>query len=154
MHLFTRGALAALLTAVLALPAWAQDAPTAADAGITGFDLGKTVRQTHLHQIFGFTTLGLAVATPTAALLHWEGHPILGYTMMGTGLATLALGLTAYGDQLDEVWPHAAFMALAETGWLLNAFVLEPGSLPHKINGALSLVNLAAGFTAILLIRG
>jgi hypothetical protein len=78
----------------------------------------------------------------------------LGYSTLGAGAITLSLGLTAFSDRLDEVWPHAVLMGLAETGWALNAFVLEPGSLPHKITGAASLVSLAGAIVAIVLING
>lgn len=146
MKIIAGGLLALALFAGTAAPVAAEETPS--------FDLGGFVRTNHLHVIAGYTTLGLALATGTAAVFEWPVHPYLGYTTMGSGLITLALGLTAYSNRLDEVWPHVLFVGLAETGWLLNAFVWEPGSLPHKITGAASIASLAAGYVAIRLING
>jgi len=146
MKTFAGGLLTLVLFTALAAPAVAQETPS--------LDLGGFIKKTHLHQIAGGTTVALAVATGAAALLGWDGHPLLGYATLGAGAATLSLGLTAYSDRLPEVWPHALLMGLAETGWALNAFVLEPGSLPHKVTGALSIASLAGAIVAIVLING
>jgi hypothetical protein len=146
MKTLARGLLSLVLLAGAVAGAAAQETPS--------LDLGGFIQKNHLHQIAGGTTVALALATGTAALLGWEGHPILGYSTLGAGAITLSLGLTAFSDRLDEVWPHAVLMGLAETGWALNAFVLEPGSLPHKITGAASLVSLAGAIVAIVLING
>ncbi len=146
MKFIAGGFLALILCAGVAAPAAAEETPS--------LDLGGFVRDNKLHVWAGYTTLTLAVATGTAAIFEWPVHPYFGYATMATGLVTLALGLTAYSNRLDEVWPHALLVGLAETGWLLNAFVWEPGSLPHRITGAASIASLGLGYLAIRLING
>ena len=117
--------------------------------------------ENHLHQISGGVTIGAAALTGAAGIAAASGadwsalpsvHWALAYTTIAAGAATLALGLTAYSDRLDKVWPHVLFMGLAETGFILNAFVLEHGSLPHKITGAASITSLGLGLVSIILI--
>lgn len=131
-----------------AAPAMAQD------QGGEAFNARIFIRENGLHVWGGYTTLTLAAATGTAALAGWDAHPYLGYATMGTGAVTLSLGLLAYPDKLDRIWPHVLLMGVAETCWMLNAFVWEPGSLPHRVTGVTSLVSLGAAYVAIRLIEG
>lgn len=117
--------------------------------------------ENHLHQISGGMTILAATLTGAAGIslaagVDWSAlpavHGALGYTSLTLGATTLALGLTAYSNRLDRVWPHALLMAVGETGMVLNAFVLERGSLPHRITGAVSVASLGLGLVSIILI--
>ena len=142
-----------LLTALLSSPLSAQD--------LLG-DAGQFVRENHLHQISGFTTLALAGTTGAlgvsmiSGLLDRDtGAGIHGALAAGTilaGATTLGLGLTAYSQRLEKVWPHVALVGLAEVGWIVNATLLTPGSTEHQITGALSISSLVAGVVAIILL--
>lgn len=133
-----------------------------ADTPAPVWDARQFIIKNHIHQISGVTALTAAAFTGVAgaSLAYTNGfsglkqiHHALALTTVATTGITLALGLTAYSDRLDEVWPHAALMGLAETGFILNAFVLEPGSTPHRITGAVSITSLFAGLAAIIVIK-
>jgi len=154
--------LVALLLSSLATAVFAQEASDAS-ANAPLWDVRQVIVQNHIHQISGATTLVAAALTGTAGValaagVDWSAlpsvHGALAYTTLAAGATTLALGLTAYSDRLDRVWPHAMFMGLAETGFMLNAFVLEPGSLLHRITGAASITSLGLGLLSIILING
>ena len=125
-------------------PAETDEAPTPTAA--------EWIQQTGIHKIFGYTTLGLAGTTGIMAFVDADIHRPLAYATLGSALTTSVLGAIGYWDYRDIVWPHFLFMGLAETGFALNAFVLEPGSTAHTITGALSYGFLAAGYVAIQLI--
>ncbi len=141
----------------------ADPAPPAGDKPASAWDPKAFIIKNHAHEIAGVTTLAVATLTGIAGGTLATGqtfggklppiHGALAYSTIGAGAITLAMGLTAYSDRLDEVWPHAMFMGLAETGFLLNGFVLKPGSLPHEINGAVAITNLGLGLLSILLIK-
>ncbi len=107
----------ALLTALLVAPLASQD--------LLG-DTSQFIRENHLHQISGFTTLALAGSTgalgislATGLLDRDTGAGIHGALAAGTilaGATTLGLGATAYANRLDKVWPHVALVGLAEVG--------------------------------------
>jgi len=131
------------------------------DSATPNWDPQKFIMKNHLHQISGATTIALATLTGVAGITMAAGvdspallptHRALAIGTIVAGATTLGLGLTAYSDRLDTVWPHALFMGLAETGFILNAAVLEPGSLPHRITGVASITSLGLGLLSIILI--
>jgi hypothetical protein len=156
-----RGLIAAVLIS-LGSGLWAQMVDPAPDPA-PGWDPKSFIIKNHVHEISGITTLSLATLTGIAGVTLATGHDFggvlpkvhgaLAYGTIAFGAVTLGLGLTAYSDRLDEVWPHAAFMGLAETGMIVNAFVLKPGSLPHRITGAASITSLGLGLLSIILIK-
>lgn len=117
------------------------------------FDLGRFIRQNNIHKIGGYTSMGLTVATGVAGLVGWEGHPFLGYSALGSSVISSVAGIIAYNDRLDVVWPHVAFNGIAITAMALNAFVLEPGSLEHRISGITATAAYAGSLISIFAIN-
>jgi len=124
-------------------------------------DLGTFIAANHLHQISGGSTILLAVLTMTSGfVLASNGrrptlrtvHKGLAYAAALLGAVTVGLGATAFHDRVHEVWPHLLFMVLAELGLLLTAFVLKPGSVPHRVAGAASVVSLVTGLVIIIVL--
>ncbi len=158
---------ALLIVPILALSlGWtvaAQSTQPATEQPAPAWDAKQFIMKTHAHEISGVTTLTLAALTGAAGITlaatnTTSGpfpivHGALAYGTIAAGALTLGLGLTAYSDRLDEVWPHALFMGAAETGMIVNAFVLTPGSLPHRITGAASITSLGLGLLSIILIK-
>lgn len=140
---------------------WTVTAEDSASA-TPNWDPQQFIMNNHLHQISGATTIALATLTGVAGITMAAGvespallpvHRAMALGTIVAGATTLGLGLTAYSDQLDTVWPHALFMGLAETGFVLNALVLTPGSLPHRITGVASITSLGLGLLSIILIK-
>lgn len=143
-------------------PEAAPESPSDADPeGAKGSDspdqvytptLGDWIISTNLHKITGYATLGLLTATAIAGPLGLEVHPYLGYTTLGTAVTNSLLGVIAYGNLIEYVWPHLLFNGLGEIGLFLNAFVWEPGSPQHVATGIASAVSFAAGYLSIMLL--
>jgi hypothetical protein len=135
----------------------------ASDNPPPAWDAKQFILKNHVHEIAGVTTLSLAALTGVAGATLFATntrsgpwpivHGALAYSTIAAGAATLTLGLTAYSNRLDEVWPHALLMGLAESGFIVNAFVLKPGSPPHEITGAASITTLGLGLLSIVLIK-
>lgn len=115
-------------------------------------NLARFIRSNNIHRIGGYASLGLMTATGVTGLLGWEGHPYLGYASLGSAALSSIAGTIAYSDRIERVWPHMLFNALGVTGLFLNAFVLEPGSIEHRISGAAAMGSFAAGYISIILI--
>src|SRR5579872_3900 len=119
-----------LISLAWGLSAQASDAASTNNSPASGWDPRAFIIKNHAHEIGGVTTLALAgltgIAGGTLAAGQTLGgklppvHGALAYSTIGAGALTLAMGLTAYSDRLDEIWPHAMFMGLAETGFILN----------------------------------
>ncbi|MEI8095105.1 MAG: hypothetical protein WCG80_12905 [Spirochaetales bacterium] len=165
-------ALFTLFATLLAAPLSAQEAVAASDVPAPTnllADAAEFVKSTHLHQIAGGTTILLAGATGVAGVASaldwdvpggWVTHKALAGGTILAGAGTLALGLTAYSDRLDEVWPHAALMGLAELGWIVSASLADTeagpnpqGVLVHRVAEGVSTASLIAGLAAMILIN-
>jgi len=116
------------------------------------FGLSEVIIEKNLHRIGGYTTLGLLAATGTAGFTGWEGHPYLGYSTLGSAALSSIMGTIAYKDLLPVIWPHVLFNSVGITGLVLNTFILEPGSLEHKVSGAAAMSSFAAGYVSIIII--
>jgi len=128
----------------------------------------KFIKSNHLHQISGFSTLLLAGSTGVAGIAMasgldlpggWVAHKALAAGTILAGATTLGLGLAAYSSRLDEVWPHAALMTLAEIGWIASISFADTESGPnpqgvliHRVSEAVSTTSLLAGLAAIILL--
>lgn len=144
----------AVVAAIAAAPVIAQDAEG------DGRTVPEFIRQTGLHRISGYVSLGLASATAAFGFIGVEEegalsvlHPVLGISTMGSMLTSQVLGTIAYRDRLARVWPHTLLNAAAVVGFGLNAFVWEQGSLEHRITGIASMGALAGGYISIILIE-
>lgn len=154
-------------TVLMLMLGWSLSAQTvqpladSSDPSGSGWDVRQFIKKNHVHEISGITTLSLAALTGAAGIALASGaswisppvHGALAYGTIAAGAATLGLGLTAYSNRLDEVWPHALLMGVAETGMIVNAFVLKPGSTPHRITGAASITAMGLGLLSIILIK-
>lgn len=136
----------AALISVSVLPA--QESEAAAPAR----SFSELLRETPIHKFSGYGTYTLGAAATVAALTDWEYQRWVNGAAIGSGLISSALGSLAYADLMGAAWPHYAFNILAEAGWILNAFVFEPGTPEYKAVSIASLVSLAAGFVAIRVI--
>jgi hypothetical protein len=117
------------------------------------FDLGRVIRQNNLHRIGGYFTLGMVAATGTAGVLGLDIHPVLGYaTLASAGMSSIA-GSIAYRDRLETVWPHLLLNGVGIGALVLNAFVLEPGSVEHRLSGAVAAGSFAGAYISIILIN-
>ena len=125
--------------------------PTLVTAQESG-GISDFIIRTNAHKIGGYVTLGLALTTAGMGLLGYDVHPYLGYATAGFAATAALAGTIAYKDLLPVVWPHAVLNALAVTGFVLNAFVLEGGSAAHITIGASSVALLGAAYASILLI--
>ncbi|AHC16132.1 hypothetical protein [Salinispira pacifica] len=130
----------------------AQSAEDADDSRERDMSLARFIRSNNIHRIGGYTSLGLMTATGVTGMLGWEGHPYLGYASLGSAALSSIAGTIAYSDRIDRVWPHMLFNALGVSGLFLNAFILEPGSIEHRLSGAAALGSFAAGYISIILI--
>lgn len=143
-----------VVAAVAVAPVLAQDTD-GGDRTVPEF-----IRETGLHRISGYVSLGLAGATAAFGLIGVEEegalsviHPVLGISTMGSMLTSQVLGTIAYRDRLARVWPHTLLNAAAVVGFGLNAFVWEQGSMEHRITGIASISALAGGYVSIILIE-
>lgn len=139
-------AITLLLFALLFLP---LQIAAQAEEDAPALTASEWIQSTGIHKVFGYASLGLATTAAATALLAPEVHPPFAYATLGSALVATTLGAIGYWDYRDIVWPHFLFMGLAETGFALNAFVLEPGSSAHKVTGILSYALMAAGYVAI-----
>lgn len=114
--------------------------------------LRNWIIRTNAHRIGGYATLGLASTTAALGLLGVEVHPYFGYTTAGFSATAAIMGTIAYSDRLRRIWPHAVLNGLATTGFLLNAFVWEPGSRAHVATGIASVSSLAGAYISIVLL--
>lgn len=112
----------------------------------------RWIDDSNIHRIFGYATLGVATVTAGLGLFGVEVHPYFGLATAGLSVASTSLGIIAYRDRLGYAWPHATLNALATTGFMLNAFVFEGGSLPHISSGIASLVTMYGAYGAIILL--
>lgn len=125
--------------------------PAIASAQQTG-PVARWIDDSNIHRIFGYATLGVATVTAGLGLFGVEVHPYFGAATAGLSVTTASLGIIAYRDRLSYAWPHATLNALAATGFLLNAFVFEGGSLPHITSGIAGLVSMYGAYGAIILL--
>ncbi len=132
--------------------------PLAAEGGESGdgergaAGLGQVIRRNDLHQIGGYVSLGLVAATGVSGLLGFEYHSIIGYAALGSAFTSSLAGSIAYLDRIDEVWPHMLFSAVGIGAMVANAFILEKGSLEHRLSGVAATASFAAGYVSIILI--
>ena len=125
----------------------------ASGTGAEPFNLPRFIRETGLHRIGGYVTLGLAGTTAVLGLAGVEEvHRPLGYITAGMAAGAATFGIIGYSDFLDIIWPHAVLNGLAVVGFGLNAFVWEWGSTEHIATGIGSVASMVGAWIAIQLL--
>lgn len=129
-----------LLLTLISTTAFAQDG-----------GLAEWIIRTNAHRLGGYATLALAGTTVTLGLLGVPVHPYLGYATAGFAATASVMGTIAYADRARYFWPHPLLNAVATTGFILNAFLLEGGSAPHIATGIASATAMAGAYLSIVL---
>ncbi len=131
----------------------ASDEGADPNEGAEPFNLPRFIRETGLHRIGGYVTLGLAATTAVLGLAGVEEvHHPLGYITAGMAAGAATFGIIGYSDFLDIIWPHVVLNGLAVVGFGLNAFVWEWGSTAHIATGIGSVASMIGAWVAIQLI--